>query len=79
MDWPPRSLDLTPCNCFLVWGYVKAQVYARRSRTIPELKKHRIYAFEIISEEMREAVFQDYERRLEKCIEVRGGHVELGI
>lgn len=54
-------------------------MYARRSRTIPELKEHIIDAFETISDDMREAIFQDYERRLEKCIEVRGGHVEPGV
>ena len=26
LHWPPRSLDLTPCDFFL-WGYVKDLVY----------------------------------------------------
>ena len=26
VEWPPRSLDLTPCDFFL-WGYLKAKVY----------------------------------------------------
>jgi hypothetical protein len=26
MKWPPRSLNLTPCNFFL-WGYVKDEVF----------------------------------------------------
>ena len=26
LSWPPRSPDLTPCDCFL-WGYVKDRVY----------------------------------------------------
>jgi len=25
-SWPPRSLDMTPCDSFL-WGYVKERVY----------------------------------------------------
>ncbi|KAG0425029.1 hypothetical protein HPB47_027773, partial [Ixodes persulcatus] len=64
--WPPRSQHLTTCELVLVWEHAKAQVHARRSRTVLELKEHTYDAFETISDEMREAVFQDYDKRLER-------------
>jgi hypothetical protein len=36
--WPPRSPDLTPCDFFL-WGYLKAQVYQHRSKTLESLEE----------------------------------------
>lgn len=75
MPWPPRSPDLTICD-FFVWGFVKAQVYAVRVRTKTELKERILSAFDAITDTMREAAFRDYERRLHKCLQVRGGHVD---
>lgn len=75
MPWPPQSPDLTICDYF-VWGFVKAQVYAVRARTMTELKERILSAFDAITDNMREATFKDYERRLHKCLQVRGGHVD---
>jgi hypothetical protein len=37
LPWPARSPDLSACDYFL-WGYLKAEVYTTRSRTIDDLK-----------------------------------------
>ena len=37
ISWPPRSPDLSPSDFFL-WGYLKAEVYKHRPRTLQELK-----------------------------------------
>ena len=37
IGWPPRSLDLTPCDFFL-WGYVKSKVYEHRPSTLEYLQ-----------------------------------------
>jgi len=37
ISWPARSPDLTPCDYFL-WGYLKAEVFKHRPRTLQELK-----------------------------------------
>ncbi|GFS57852.1 uncharacterized protein TNCV_2909381 [Trichonephila clavipes] len=37
VNWPPRSCDLTPLDCFL-WGYVKSWVYADQPQTLNHLE-----------------------------------------
>ncbi|GFU96229.1 transposable element Tc3 transposase [Trichonephila clavipes] len=37
VNWPPRSCDLTPLDCFL-WGYVKSLVYADKPQTLDHLE-----------------------------------------
>ncbi|GFV01257.1 transposable element Tcb1 transposase [Trichonephila clavipes] len=37
VNWPPRSCDLTPLDCFL-WGYVKSLVYADKPQTPDHLE-----------------------------------------
>jgi len=36
--WSPHSPDLSPCN-YLLWGYLKAEVFKYRPRTIEKLKE----------------------------------------
>ena len=71
----PLSPDLSPPDFFL-WGYLKDRVYARKPRTITELK-------EAIREEMRaitnlvcKNVMDNFVLRLKKCTELDGGHLE---
>ncbi|GFT62438.1 transposable element Tc3 transposase [Trichonephila clavipes] len=40
VNWPPRSCDLTPLDCFL-WGYVKSLIYVDKPQTLDHLK-HKI-------------------------------------
>ena len=35
--WPPRSLDLNPCD-FYLWGHLKSMVYNRWPKTLDDLK-----------------------------------------
>ena len=37
ISWPARSQDLTPCDYFL-WGYLKAEVFKHRPRSLQALK-----------------------------------------
>jgi hypothetical protein len=37
LPWPAVSPDLSACN-YLLWGYLKLEVYTTRLRTIDELK-----------------------------------------
>ncbi|GFW67542.1 uncharacterized protein TNCV_3392131 [Trichonephila clavipes] len=37
VNWPPRSCDLTPLDCFL-WGCVKSLVYADKPQTLDHLQ-----------------------------------------
>ena len=36
-SWPPRSVDLIPCD-FYLWGYIKARVYKLLTKTLEDLK-----------------------------------------
>ena len=78
MPWPPRSPDLTPCDFFL-WGYIKSKVYSKRCRTLEELRARIGAAFGDVSEEMCRQVMQGYGRRLQRCLENDGDHVEARV
>jgi hypothetical protein len=39
VPWPPRSPDLSPCDFFLLWGYLKAEVFKHRPRSLDQLKE----------------------------------------
>jgi hypothetical protein len=38
VPWPPRSPDLSTCDFFL-WGYLKAEVFTHRPRSLDQLKE----------------------------------------
>ena len=37
VEWPPRSPDMTPCD-FLLWGYLKLQVFVNPPRDMQDLR-----------------------------------------
>lgn len=76
MKWPARSPDLTPCDFFL-WGCVKQHVYRGVIDTIDELKIRIELAFRPTDDGMRERVLAEYQRRLARCIQIHGAHVEV--
>jgi hypothetical protein len=39
VPWPLRSPDLSPCDFFFLWGYLKAEVFKRRPRSLDQLKE----------------------------------------
>lgn len=78
MQWPPRSPDLSMCDFFL-WGYIKSVVYRRKLRSVEELKTAITQAFSTITPEMRQKSTLEYQRRLNQCTRMNGGHVEMDI
>jgi hypothetical protein len=78
MPWPPRSPDLSMCDFFL-WGYVKSVVYRQKLHSIEELKMAIAQAFQSVTPEMRQKAALDYRRRLQQCIRMNGGHVEMEV
>lgn len=75
--WPPRSPDLNPLD-FYFWGHLKEVVYSTPVNTREEL----LARITQHSNEVRNnagilfAVQRENIRRLRKCIEVRGAHIE---
>lgn len=73
--WPPRSPDLTPPDFFL-WGYIKNRVYNNQPTT-PEDMRHRIVnACENIPQAVLLATIQNFQNRLQLCIQANGGTFE---
>lgn len=76
MVWPPYSPDLTPCDYFL-WGHVKDEVYREGvPEDLKQLRKRIKKVFQEMPQEMVDNAVDGFKRRLVKCIEEAGGHVE---
>ncbi|KAL4096725.1 hypothetical protein QTP88_021620 [Uroleucon formosanum] len=67
ITWPPRSPDLSPCDYFL-WGYLKAEVFKHRPRTIEELKKTIREEISMIPLDMLAKVMENFRERLQMGI-----------
>jgi hypothetical protein len=75
MPWPPRSPDVTPCDYFL-WGFIKSRVYAIQSTDIPALQQNIREAYRLVTPQMLNDVFTNYEQRLQRLIYEKGKHIE---
>ena len=75
ISWPPRSPDLSPCDFFL-WGYLKAEVFKHRPRTIEELKEAIVEAIAGIDGGMLARVMENFRERLQMCIAREGRHLD---
>ena len=72
LAWAPPSPDATQCD-FVLWGYVKDQVYVPSlPASIPELKVQITTATEIITSDMPNEL--DY--RVDVCRITKGAHIE---
>jgi len=70
------SPDATPCD-FLLWGYVKDQVYVPPVPAyIPELKVRIRTATETITADMLQTVWNELDYRVDVCIITKGAHIE---
>ncbi|GFY18892.1 retrovirus-related Pol polyprotein from transposon 297 [Trichonephila clavipes] len=71
VNWPPRSLDLTPLDYFL-WGYVKSLVYAHKPQTLDHLEDNIRRVIADIRPQMLEKVFENWTSRLDYIRASRG-------
>jgi hypothetical protein len=76
LPWPANSPDLTPCDFFL-WGYLKSRVYRTQPENLDELRTRIQHEFDVLPMDMVFRAVEQYRHRLQKCIEVFGGHVEV--
>lgn len=74
-NWPPRSPDLTSPDFFL-WGYLKARVFENRPHTLRALKANITQEIRAINQEMLLRVTENFQSRLQQCLEKRGGHLK---
>ena len=73
--WPPRSPDLTPADFFL-WGLLKSKVYKNTPRTIEQLKEAISQEIEAFNINTLGIVFQNLEKRIQVCLDVKGDHFQ---
>ena len=74
--WPPRSPDLTISDFFL-WGYIKSIVYVPPlPKDLDELKSRITDAINLVTVDMLQQVYEEFEYRLDVCRASKGGHIE---
>lgn len=74
-EWPPYSPDLNPLD-YSVWSVLEAKVSAKRHNNPEQLKRSLMAAWEEIDEDYLRATVEDFPRRLNACIEAKGGYFE---
>ena len=77
IEWPPRSLDLTPMHFFL-WRFVKDKVFARKSRGVEDMIQFIIKACQEIDDDkdLCLGVCMNASSRLQQCVNVDGKQFE---
>ena len=76
IEWPPRSLDLTPCD-FFFWGHVKNQVFKTPPPSLEILQERIVAQFNLLKNNpaVIRKVAHSMKTRADRCI-ANGGHVE---
>jgi len=59
-----------------MWGYLMDRVYGNNNQTIPDLKVATTAAMRAIPTEECGRVIENFARRIQKCLERRGAHLE---
>jgi len=72
--WPARSPEFTVPDFFL-WGFLIDRVFRRRIVTIQELKQAIVDEIAAIDEDLRRRVYDNFQTRLQQCIDLNGGHL----
>ena len=75
LSWPPRSLDLNPCD-FYLWGYLKSVVYSPLPKTLEDLKENITREIRKISKDTLNSSFLNLEKRCSLILSAGGEHVK---
>ena len=73
--WPPRCPDLTPADFFL-WSLLKGKVYKNTPRTIEQLKDAIRQEIQAVNLDILGKVFQNLEKRIQVCLDMKGGQFQ---
>ena len=73
--WPAASPDLNPMD-FSIWGILQARVGRKFYRNVDDLKKALKKQWSKIPQETIRKAIEQFPKRLEACIDARGGHFE---
>ncbi|CAF1264566.1 unnamed protein product [Rotaria sordida] len=77
VEWPPRSLDLTPCD-FSLSGVIKDHVYAQKPRNVDHLKLLIEHEFTSLNDNIKlcQAICHSVAKRCRMCIRAEGKQFE---
>lgn len=75
VHWPARSPDLSILD-FFIWGFLKQQVYSRRSENLNDLTDRIRVACRAITPQMLQKARRNLIRRSQRCSANNGGHFE---
>jgi hypothetical protein len=75
VDWAPRSSDLNPLD-IAFWGFLKAQVSAVKIRDLRHLRQKITDCCATVNPSMLSKIRTNMVRRLRKCVDCRGEHIE---
>ena len=73
--WPPRSLDLNPCDYYL-WGRVKEMLYSTTLTNLEELRAKILEMLRGLSHDELAAAINELPSRLQLLRTARGKHFE---
>ncbi|KAL4467925.1 hypothetical protein ABPG72_022839 [Tetrahymena utriculariae] len=73
--WPPRSLDLNPCDYYL-WGYLKSVVYQLIPQNLEELKANIIREINNINIVQLQNSFNNLQKRCKQILLNEGSHIK---
>ncbi|XP_012946213.1 uncharacterized protein LOC106013905 [Aplysia californica] len=73
--WAPHSPDLNPLDFFL-WGYLKDRIFQNQFENIEIMKQAIRDEVRNIPRKLCLGVIEHFKRRVKRCLESKGGHVE---
>jgi hypothetical protein len=75
VEWAPQSPDLNPLD-FGFWGFLMAQVCAVKIRDLRHLRQRITDCCATVDPNMLRKIRKNMGKRLRKCLECRGEHIE---
>ena len=70
-SWRQGETDLTPAD-FFIWGLLKGKVYKNAPRTTEQLKDATHQEIQAVNVDTLGKVFQNLEKRIQVCLDVKG-------
>ena len=74
-QWASHSPDLNPLDFFL-WGHIKDQLSGEQFETLNDLKTRVAHLMRTVSHRQCEDTIQHFVRRIQRCFERAGRHIE---
>jgi hypothetical protein len=74
-EWPPSSPDLCPLD-YSIWSILEREACAKPHKSLEELMSALRRAARNLDQEMINRAIDDFPRRLQACIDAKGGYFE---